>query len=122
MATRTLVLGIVSLVLAGSVLADEHCDEPVAHWQSRDALRQQLESHGWKVQRIKVDDGCYEVKGVDRIGNRFEAKYTPASLKIRELEIRFDHSGSASDYLDKPAPHAGASNLPVESERPAIPE
>jgi hypothetical protein len=55
---------------------------------------------GWEVKRIKVDDGCYEVKGVDRKGHRVEAKFSPASLKILELEVEFDESGDASDYLD----------------------
>lgn len=87
---------------AGTALADTDCDDPVANWQSRDTLRQQLEDNGWKVKRIRVDDGCYEVKGIDRIGNRFEAKFSPASLQIRKLEIHFHHPhGRASDYLDK---------------------
>ncbi len=86
-------------LVGGSALADGDCVDPVAAWQSREVLRQQLEQRGWTVQRIKVDDGCYEVRGVDRLGNKFKAKYAPASLRIRKLEIDFDH-GEASDYLD----------------------
>jgi hypothetical protein len=63
-----------------------------------------MEDQGWKVNRIKVDDGCYEVKGVDRKGNRIKATFSPASLKIRELKIKFDMSGDASDYLDLGTP------------------
>ncbi|MBK7013568.1 MAG: PepSY domain-containing protein [Xanthomonadales bacterium] len=61
----------------------DDCSDPVADWQPREALRQQLEQHGWTAQRIKVDDGCYEVRGIDKIGNAFKAKYAPASLRIR---------------------------------------
>lgn len=98
--TRTGVI-LASLVLGGTALADDDCTDPVADWQPRESLRLQLEQHGWEVQRIKVDDGCYEVRGVDKIGNAFKAKYAPASLRIRKLEITFDQSGDAADYLDR---------------------
>lgn len=99
-----LVISAVAWVFTGTALADVDCDDPVASWQPRDNLRQQLENNGWKVKRIRVDDGCYEVRGIDRNGNRFEAKFSPASLDIRELEIRFQHRhGQASDYLDNAA-------------------
>ena len=90
-----------SLVLSGTALAASDCTDPVADWQPREALRLQLEQHGWEVQRIKVDDGCYEVRGVDKKGNAFRAKYAPASLHIRKLEITFDRDGDAADYLDR---------------------
>lgn len=90
-----------SLLVSGAALADNDCTDPVADWQPREVLRQQLEGHGWTIQRIKVDDGCYEVRGVDKIGNTFKAKYAPASLRIHKLEIKFDQGGDAADYLDK---------------------
>lgn len=90
-----------SLTLSGAALADDNCTDPVADWQPREVLRQQLEQHGWTVQRIKVDDGCYEVRGVDKNGNEFKAKYAPASLHIRKLEIKFDQGGDAAQYLDQ---------------------
>jgi len=71
----------------------------VADWQPKEQLRQMMIDNGWEVQRIKVDDGCYEVKGLDRNGHRVEAKFSPASLKIVELEIKFEGSGDISDYL-----------------------
>lgn len=90
-----------SLVFSSAAMADSDCTDPVTDWQPREALRQQLEQHGWTVKRIKVDDGCYEVKGVDKNGNAFKAKYSPASLRIRKLEIEFDGEGKPSDYLDQ---------------------
>ena len=74
---------------------------PLSGWQPREALRQQLQQQGWEVQRIKVDDGCYEARGIDKNGNAFKAKFAPASLRIRKLEITFDGNGVAADYLDK---------------------
>lgn len=96
---------VVSILVSGNALAEKDCVDPVADWQSREVLRERLEQRGWKVQRIKVDDGCYEVKGIDRRGNKFKAKYAPASLRVRKLEIDFNEGdggdGQASDYLDE---------------------
>ncbi len=90
-----------SLIFSGAAMSADDCTDAVADWQPRETLRLQLEQHGWEVQRIKVDDGCYEVRGVDKIGNAFKAKYAPASLHIRKLEITFDQGGDAADYLDR---------------------
>ena len=86
----------------GTALADDDCHDPVANWQPRETLRQMLEGAGWQVQRIKVDDGCYEVRGMDSHGNKVEAKYAPASLRIRTLEIEFTDDGDTSDYPGLP--------------------
>ena len=108
-----------SCLISGIALADGDCTDPVADWQPKEQLRQMMVDNGWEVQRIKVDDGCYEVKGLDRNGHQAEAKFSPASLKILELEIRFDGSGDISDYLggqgfkQKPNNHIGQVNNPV---------
>lgn len=94
----TVLLGI---LVSGAAWADTDCVAPPSEWQPREVLRQQVERRGWTVQRIKVDDGCYEVRGTDRLGNKFKAKYAPDSLRIRKLEIDFNHGGDASDYLDQ---------------------
>jgi hypothetical protein len=90
-----------SLLVSGAAIAGNDCTDPMADWQPREVLRQQLEQHGWTVQRIKIDDGCYEVRGVDKNGNVFKAKYAPASLRIHKLEITFEQGGDAADYLDR---------------------
>ncbi|MBZ0070762.1 MAG: PepSY domain-containing protein [Thiohalobacteraceae bacterium] len=113
-----LAISLASVLVAGGALADERCDDPISDWQSRDALRQKLEDNGWKVKRIKIDDGCYEVKGVDHNGNRFEATYAPASLEILELEIKFDNTGSETDYLGEGMPTDSASVPSTRSARP----
>lgn len=90
---------LLGLVVSGSALASENCTDAVADWQPRERLRQLVEKQGWTVQRIKVDDGCYEVRGLDRKGNPIEAEYAPASLRIRELKIEFREDSDTSDYL-----------------------
>lgn len=76
------------LLVGGAALADTECSAPVADWQPREVLRKQLEQQGLQVHRIKVDDGCYEVRGIDADGNRFKAKYAPESLRELKMEIK----------------------------------
>lgn len=95
---RTLA-ALAALVASGMAFAETDCTDPVAEWKPRELLRQQVEQRGWTVQRIKVDDGCYEVRGVDRMGNKIKAKYAPATLRIRSLEVEFGPAGDASDYV-----------------------
>jgi hypothetical protein len=94
-----IVAALVLFATSAATFADTECTDPIAEWKPRELLRQEVEQRGWTVQRIKVDDGCYEVRGSDRKGNRLEAKYAPASLKLRSLEIDFRDGGDASDYL-----------------------
>ena len=88
---------------AGTAYADDDCYDPVANWQPQETLRQMLEAKNWQVNRIKVDDGCYEVNGLDKAGNRVEAQYAPASLRIRSLEVEFTDQGDTSDYPGVPS-------------------
>jgi hypothetical protein len=102
MQRRTLVATVLlGILVSGAAWADDDCVAPANQWQPREALRQQIERQGWTVQRIKVEDGCYEVRGTDRRGNKFKGTYQPDSLRIRKLEIDFTHGGKASDYLDQ---------------------
>ena len=105
MKTKPMILSLAFLFLSPPLLADDDCDDPVANWQPRENLRQKLEAEGWTVYRIKVDDGCYEVKGRDPEGNRAEASFRPASLILmdmeREEEDDDDDDDSDGDYRTK---------------------
>ena len=57
------------------------CDSgPKAGWQPQAKLEQVLKDKGWKVRRVKVDGGCYEVYGLDDKGQRQEAYFHPVTL------------------------------------------
>ena len=58
MKTTPIVLSHSLLLLSGTALAVDDCDDPAADWQPRENLREKLEAEGWKIRRIKVDDGC----------------------------------------------------------------
>jgi hypothetical protein len=71
----------------GSVLAGPRCNVPMADWQPREALQKKVEAEGWKVTRIKTDDGCYEVHAINDQGQRYEGKFDPGTLKALKVEI-----------------------------------
>ena len=77
-------LGLVAL----PIWADDDCDAPVNRWQSREALRQMADRQGWQIQRLKIDDGCYEIRGTDSQGRSFKAKIDPETLKVLKLKQR----------------------------------
>ena len=86
---------VLSLGLAAlPVWADDDCDAPLNRWQSRDAVRQMAEARGWQIQRLKIDDGCYELRGTDAQGRRFDAKIDPETLKILKMKLK-DHKGKS---------------------------
>ena len=68
------------------VWADEDCDAPLNRWQSREAVRQMAVAQGWQIQRLKIDDGCYEVRGTDAQGRTFKAKIDPETLKVLKVK------------------------------------
>ena len=89
-----------ALLIAGAVFAatvvstgaqaDEDCYEPVANWRPKSQLLQYLQSSGWQVMRIKVDDGCYEVEGVNPEGQRVEATFSPSTFESMGQEYEGD--------------------------------
>ena len=57
------------------------CDSgPMEKWQRPSALERKLVDMQWKVRRIKVDGGCYEVYAMNEKGQRVEAYFHPVTL------------------------------------------
>ncbi|MGO4998784.1 PepSY domain-containing protein [Oceanisphaera sp. W20_SRM_FM3] len=107
---------------ASNAYADDDCYDAVANWQPQETLRQMLEAKAWQVNRIKVDDGCYEVKGLDKAGNRIEAQFSPASLQVRSFEVDFAEGADISGYPMLPAPVSGlAAPVAAAPIQPAVP-
>lgn len=76
---------------SGVALAGDDCAVPLADWHPRSAVVRLADENGWVVRRIKIDDGCYEIKGTDREGRRIEATVDPGSLQV--IEITFKDEG-----------------------------
>ena len=87
-------LALAMLVLVGpSVLASDDCDAPPDSWQPRSAVHALAQRNGWQVDKLKIDDGCYEIKGRDAEGRRIKAKLDPATLQVVEMKRERDRNG-----------------------------
>ena len=89
----TMLALLVSFGGVGAATADEGCSVPMTDWQPREAVQRMAEKQGWTVRRIKIDDGCYEVDGLDASGRRVEAVVDPATLKFLSFEYKDDDQG-----------------------------
>lgn len=77
---------LVTVAGTGVARADDDCHVPMNQWQPREAVQTMAASRGWTVARIKIDDGCYEVRGSDETGKAFKAKIDPATLAIVKMK------------------------------------
>jgi hypothetical protein len=89
------------LLFVGVAQADTRCSVPMIDWQPRDAVVRLAEQNGWKVRRIKIDDGCYEVVGTDAKGRKFEVKVHPGTLAVVEYEYGDDEEEEDYERKDK---------------------
>ncbi len=88
-------------------LADDDCKAPMDRWQSREAVRQMAARQGWQIQRLKIDDGCYEIRGTDVQGRGFKAKIDPETLKVLKMK-QGDRQRSSDRDREHTAPRSGA--------------
>ncbi len=87
------IVNVIVLVFAAAlgeteVFAKDDCQVPIESWQSRDAALQVAKERGWRVERLKIDDGCYELRGVDATGASFKAKLDPQTLQTVKYKQR----------------------------------
>lgn len=102
MMKRTLAVSLL-LVIAGSgvAMADDDCHVSMDQWQSREAVQKMAEALGWQVDRIKIDDGCYQIRGLDETGRAIKVKVDPGSLAV----VKMKREGQEDDDDD----HRGTS-------------
>ncbi len=88
MKRTVLIAAILSGALASpaAMAGEDDCKVPMAQWQPREAVEQMAKAQGWTVRRLKVDDGCYQIRGIDENGRPFKAKIDPATLSIVKMK------------------------------------
>ena len=74
-------------------MADDDCDVPLGRWQPREAVQAMAQARGWQVDRLRIDDGCYQIRGTDETGQQFKAKIDPATLAIVKIKRRTRSEG-----------------------------
>lgn len=105
---------IIALTASGAALADDDCRLPMAEWQSREAVTAHVTALGVTAERLRIDDGCYEVRGRDSDGNRVGLKIDPTSLAILKLEVRFRSGADAVRYLPAVRGQAAKTSKPAD--------
>lgn len=61
----------------------EKCEPiPKAEWKPQADLERKLTSEGWKIRRVKITNGCYEVYGRDAKNNKAETFFHPKTFAI----------------------------------------
>ena len=60
----------------------ERCEPiPKEQWRSKAELERKLTDMGWKIHRVKIENGCYEVYGFDERGGKVEVFFYPKTLE-----------------------------------------
>jgi hypothetical protein len=83
---KTLLLATVLTLAAAPVLAQEHaekCDPvPKEEWRPQAELERMLVNKGWKIARVKITNGCYEVYARDAKNDKKEVFFHPKTLQL----------------------------------------
>lgn len=98
--------------------AGDACEAPLNRWQTREAVRQMAAAQGWQIQRLKIDDGCYEIRGTDAQGRSFKAKIDPETLKV--LKMNQDRRQRARER-DRGEDGAARQTRPPQPDDTAVP-
>ena len=122
---KTIAPGLLALTLGAAALpawAGDDCEVPLQRWQSRAAVRQLAAEKGWELQRLKIDDGCYEVRGRDAEGRRFKAKLNPETLEPIRMKRRERSDDSRQDReRERHREHAPSEPAALPGASPASP-
>ena len=70
---------------AGGAVAQhaEKCEPiPKAEWKPQAELERKLTNQGWKISRVKITNGCYEVYGKNETGRNVELFFHPKTFEL----------------------------------------
>ncbi len=74
-----------ALSIAGSAFA-QHAEKcapiPKGEWKPQAELERKLTNEGWKISRVKITNGCYEVYGRDAKNNKMETFFHPKTFEV----------------------------------------
>ena len=80
---RILFTALLAFAASGHAVAQhaEKCEPiPKAEWKPQAELERKLTDEGWKISRVKITNGCYEVYGRDAKGARAEVFFHPKTF------------------------------------------
>jgi len=73
------------LALCGAAAHAQHAEKcepvPKEEWKPQADLERKLTDMGWKISRVKITNGCYEVYGRDAKNAKMEAFFQPKTFE-----------------------------------------
>jgi len=81
-------LAFLAALPATAALAGEKCDVSPGQRQSFEALGKLAGDFGWTIDKMKIDDGCYELRVTDGSGNILKVKIDPATLDVVDGKVK----------------------------------
>ena len=74
-----------ALALAATGAFAQHAEtcEPIPkeEWKPQAELERRLTNQGWKIGRVKITNGCYEVYGRNELGRNVELFFHPKTFE-----------------------------------------
>ena len=74
------------LVLATGATFAQHAEKcepiPKEEWKPQAELERKLTDQGWKIRRVKITNGCYEVYGKNEKGGNVEVFFHPKTFEL----------------------------------------
>lgn len=87
-------LAFLAVLPATAAVAADECRVPAGQEQSREALTQLTTEFGWTINKLKIDDGCYNLRVTDESGNVFKVKIDPETMDVIDGEVESFGDGS----------------------------
>jgi len=74
------------LALATGAVFAQHAEKcepiPKEEWKPQAELERKLSNQGWKISRVKITNGCYEVYGKNEKGGNVEVFFHPKTFEL----------------------------------------
>ena len=85
-AVKALMLASALALATCRALAQEHTEKcealPKEEWRPQAELERMLVNKGWKIARVKITNGCYEVYARDAKNAKKEVFFHPKTLQV----------------------------------------
>jgi hypothetical protein len=94
-------LAFLAALPATAAFAGEKCDVPPEQRQSFEALSKLAGDFGWTINKMKIDDGCYELRVTDGSGNVLKVKIDPATLDVVDGKVKHFGDGNNASVNGK---------------------
>ena len=74
------------LAFAAASASAQHAEKceaiPKAQWKPQAELERKLTDQGWKISRVKITNGCYEIYGRDEKNQKVESFFHPKTFEV----------------------------------------